>query len=316
MICPHCGSENPPHGRFCLGCGQPVATQGATIITPLPQHPGAPQAAWQPAAAEERRPVWPLILVVVLLLLGVGTFAVLRARSLASVAPKSVGGEFQVATPKAAEPRPFTPARPAEPIRSPAPVQAPAPPPQAQMPPEVYAYLAWLSQKDIDRKQMEDAAQAELPGLMAGMLTGGMGMDADVNEQDPTAKYAQSFKVWNQRLVGLLRSFVALQGLDRAWAQYRAPGPPQVPQQCALLHGLYRQAIELQADSAREIAAAMISKDMNRITKQMASSKRAQGNLQRAEAELGRVCATYRVPQWFHIEATPGDTPLPPMMPR
>ena len=48
----------------------------------------------------------------------------------------------------------------------------------------------------------------------------------------------------------------------------------------------------------------------------MGASNRAQELMGRADAEVGRVCAVYKVPQWFHIGVTPGTTPLPPILPR
>jgi uncharacterized protein with PQ loop repeat len=53
MFCSKCGSQIARGASFCLGCGNPVANQTATVYSPVPSSgaPGENGNASQPAAA-------------------------------------------------------------------------------------------------------------------------------------------------------------------------------------------------------------------------------------------------------------------------
>jgi hypothetical protein len=184
------------------------------------------------------------------------------------------------------------------------------------MPEDVLAYLSWLAQEDIGRARVESEGEAELPSLLPMLMTGGMGMDADTSESNPVPQHTQQFNYWNQKLVALLRHHSTLQDLGYFWTKFHAPGSPHVPESCSLLHSLYQQHVQLQADAVKEIAAGMATKDISRVTKQMEATKRAQDLLRRSDEQFGFICAKYNVQQWYHIKVTPGETPLPATLPR
>src|SRR5437764_367037 len=102
MQCTRCGSEIPAHSRFCLSCGLPVqagnVTQQGRAAAPRaapppyaapPAAPAYPSAAPYPPASA-RRPIWPLVACVVVLLLLVGSIAAVKVlhSPLAVGAPK------------------------------------------------------------------------------------------------------------------------------------------------------------------------------------------------------------------------------------
>jgi hypothetical protein len=192
-----------------------------------------------------------------------------------------------------------------------------AQPAAPQVPPEVLAYLSWLAQQNAARMQQEAESQSQLPALMGRLVTpGGIDASSEPGGEDPARQNARLFDQWSARLSSLHRNFTSLAGLDHFWRHVASPGSPHVPQRCALLHGAYSQALGLQVDATREVAAAMASKDAGAATRDMVGSNRAQELLARADAELGRISAFYGVPQWFHISVTPAETPLPPVLPR
>jgi hypothetical protein len=163
---------------------------------------------------------------------------------------------------------------------------------------------------------MESEAEAALPGLLAELMTGGMGIDADTVETNPVQKHAATFQQWYQRLTQLEGNFRNLRGLREVMQAVGAPGEPRVPSQCGMLHSYYGQAIATQSGSARELAAAMAAGQMDRVTKQMGASRRTQELLNRSDAEFGAVCELYKVGQFYRIKVVPGETQLPSVLPR
>jgi hypothetical protein len=329
MRCLRCGSEIPAQSRFCLSCGQPVAAPGPATIGPTGHFPAAQPAMVGPAFLDRpRRPIWPLIFCVALLLIAVAivaTFMVRRSLAAAGHA-RGTDGNLVVVNPNRGQPGELQAARPPAPLTSkpftPAPnpqaqPPTPAPPPAVnQMPGEVLAYLSWLAQEDITRKSAEDKGEALLPELIPLLMTGGMGMDADTNEQNPLDKHLQSFRYWNQQLAALHQHHRTLEGLGYFWNYYHARGQPHVPEQCSLLHSLYLQHLGVQREAVTEISAGIATKDINRVSKQLQATKVAQDLLRRSDEQVGRVCAAYNVPQWFHVTVTAGETQLPPVLPR
>jgi len=235
--------------------------------------------------------------------------------SMVSAAPKPThGGEFVAAPPPNLGVKPITPApTPVPSVPSPVAVNKPAEP---QMPADVLAYLSWLAQENQHRVELESEGESVLPTLLPQLLTGGLGTDVESREDSPAPEHGKEFEEWSGRLKGLHGHFTHLVGLDDFWRQLRAPGSPHVPQQCVLLHGMYERSLGLQVDAVQQIAAYIVAKDVGGVERQMGASNRAQELMGRADAEVGRVCAVYKVPQWFHIGVTPGTTPLPPVLPR
>jgi hypothetical protein len=189
-------------------------------------------------------------------------------------------------------------------------------PAEPQMPLDVLAYLSWLAKQNEDRMQVDREGETVMPELMSHLLTGGVGVDGELREESPAPEHGREFEQWSGKLSGLHDHLLQLAGLDYCWRKLSAPGSPHVPQQCTLLHGIYDRSLGLRADGARQVAAYIAAKDLGSATKQMAANNRADELMARADAEVGRVCAVYKVPQWFHIGATPGTTPLPPILPR
>lgn len=336
MRCPRCGRELAAGSRFCNGCGQPLAPTGATqSFQPAPtMMPAAVPAA--AAAAPGRRLLVPLVICVVLLLLaivGLGIYWAKRGQLTAAGHGNPNPSNLVVATPNGLKPAPITPAAPPGPISplTPTPQPVPTPsqvqtPPQAQpqgMPRDVEAYLRWLAQVDISRAQMEKEAENATTQLLPELLTGGMGIDADTNEQNPLAKHVETFNRWSNRLRNLSQAFTSLQGLPAEhfeslqawWNRLSVPGAAHVPSQCGMLHSYYSQALGMQKGAADEIAAAMAARQIDRVTKQMQTSRDTQGVLERADSEFSAVCTFYKVPQFYHIQIVPGTTPLPPVLP-
>lgn len=323
MRCVRCGREIPSQSRFCLVCGSPVP---AAAPQPAPAYAPAPPVA--PAyAAAARRPVWPLLLCIgVILALVVGLAIFWRIRSLATaqqrdqsggsmvVAPSSrgSGGDFTRTSPPQLNASPFTPA-PRQPPANPTVAPRPG---ETRMPPDVLAYLRWLAQVDTTRSEMESQAEAEVPGLLADLMTGGLGMDVDEVQESPVKRHAGTFERWYRRLTRLQQGFQNLEGLDRVMASLGVSGPPRVPAQCRMLHSFFGQALNSQTGAAREVAAAMAAQDISRVTQQMGASRRTQELLNRADAEFGAVCELYKVGQWYHIKVVPGTVTLPPVLPR
>jgi hypothetical protein len=280
-------------------------------------------------ALPSRRPIGPLIVCIAVLLAVVATAgAFMTMRSLAAAGrlahkpnpsmvaagPKANPGEFVAAPQPNLNVKPPTPAANPQPaVQPPVIIKQPAEP---QMPADVLAYLSWLAQQNEDRLQVEREGQGVLPSLLPQLLTGGLGVDVESREESPAPEHGREFEQWSGKLRGLHDHLVQLVGLELFWRKLNAPGSPHVPQQCTLLHGMYERSLGLQVDAVQQIAAYIAAKDAGGVSRQMEASNRAQELMARADAEAGRVCAVYKVPQWFHIGATPGTTPLPPILPR
>lgn len=183
------------------------------------------------------------------------------------------------------------------------------------MPSDVEAYLRWLAQVDVSRTQVDKDYEGSTAQMLPLQMTGGMGNDADTSQSSPAAKAVSGFNQWATRLRDLDRAFRSLQGLDVWWRRLGVPGAPHVPDQCGALHSYYGRALGVETGAARELAAAMASNQMDRVTKQMQSSRTAQDVLERADTEFGAVCSFYKVPQFYRIQVVPGTTQLPSVLP-
>lgn len=184
----------------------------------------------------------------------------------------------------------------------------PGPAPQGQMPSDVEAYLRWLARVDLSRVQLDKEAEDVMGQTLPLLMTGGMGVDPDPSPSSPLSRRAPEFSRWAGRVSSLEQSFRSLQGLDAHWQRLGVLGSVHVPSQCSVLHSFYGRALGVEAGMARELAAAMASNQMDRVTKQMQSSRTAQDVLERADTEFGAVCSLYKVPQFYHIQVVPGTT--------
>lgn len=336
--CPKCQTSTPLDTRFCRQCGHPFRTQFPPDDRTQMFH-GPPTAA----APAPRLPAWAIpALAGVLLLAGSGWWAAwsVRSASREKSTPSLPAAEFRAvvpAEPPAAGPPPALVARPVDlqPTPAPAPPASARPPAQPltaprsfsppssgttppaaapgpaaannaeprPVPPALVTYMGWLQEIDAQRAGLAAAAAAE--GPLAMEQTPGRGWHS-------AAAAAQRYGSWGEGLQALQQRVYRLDGLGRQQGQPGGQSLPRVPAECAALHQLYAAALRAQAQSAREIAAALVAGDARRFQQQMAASGRGQDLLRRADAEIATLALRYGTQPWFRIAVVPAQTPPSP----
>lgn len=284
--CTKCGSEIPSQSKFCLSCGQPLATTGMPVA-PAPETPQKGSPALGILAG---------VLVVILLAVGA---VLLKGRG---VTQGSIPNGRQTPVVKA----PGLPTGPqADLLKSNVKNQAlnlnapqKTPPPQ-----DVVAYLDHLKKVEDQRMTLKTEEEAALLNIIPHLQVDPLKEILDWSDNPEGSKPPE--KTTEDKAKEQMKDMSAdWQKLAAFFISVPAPEP------CKTLATKYYDALRDVISTTADLQAILVSGDVGRAYQMQGKSGRIDDKLIAADTELNDVCTRYSIDKNFSIQSDTGVSPL------